>query len=244
MNASAIHMEHLRVRLGKAVVLRDISLDIAAGEIVGVLGPSGAGKTTLVKAIIGMNAAASGSVTVFGRAIPSIRAIPDIGYMAQNDALYDDLTAIDNLLFFGSLFGVHGRDALDRARRLLEFVGLEGDAKKAVRDFSGGMKRRLSLSIALMHEPKLLILDEPTVGIDPLLRRRFWEKFCGLREEGRTLLVTTHVMDEARHCDRILLMREGSLIAQGSPIELLTATGTQTMEDAFLHYCAGVKEAM
>ncbi|MDR3644224.1 MAG: ABC transporter ATP-binding protein [Clostridia bacterium] len=243
-SGTAIHIEHLRVQLGKAVILPDVSIEIPEGEIIGLLGPSGAGKTTLVKAIMGMNESSGGSITVFGRRIPSIAAISGIGYMAQSDALYEDLSAMDNILFFGSLFKVRGAQATERASRLLNFVGLGSDAGKAVRDFSSGMKRRLSLAIALMHSPKLLILDEPTVGIDPLLRKRFWDKFAELKGEGCTILVTTHVMDEARHCDKILLMRDGALIANGTPAEILAATGTQNMEDAFLFYCGDVKEAM
>lgn len=231
---AAVEVTGLRVQFGRQVVLPELSVTIPQGQIVGLIGPSGSGKTTLVKAIIGMNPIRSGSITVFGSRIPSLSAVAAIGYMAQSDALYDDLSALDNLLFFGSLYGIRGKEAKKRAAELLEFVDLGASRHKAVKYFSGGMKRRLSLAISLIHDPRLLILDEPTVGIDPLLRKKFWERFESLRAEGRTILVTTHVMDEAAHCDKIMLLREGQIIAGGRLDELLAQTGTATLEDAFL----------
>lgn len=242
MGVSAVHIEGLRVRLGGQEILPRIDLDIPEGKIVGLLGPSGAGKTTLTRAILGMAPGAAGRVEVLGETIPSRRALSSIGYMAQGDALYGELTVWENLLFFGGLFGIRGRRAALRARELLGFVDLEKDAQKRVFQLSGGMKRRLALAIALMHEPKLLLLDEPTVGIDPLLGRRFWEKFAWLRDGGTTVFVTTHVMDEARRCDLLLLLREGRLIARGTPAGLLAATGTVTMEEAFLYCCTADAE--
>lgn len=231
-----IEISNLKINFGKHTVLNNINLTVKKGEILGLLGPSGSGKTTLVKAFIGMNKAANGTVKVLGEAMPSLKVIPNIGYMAQSDALYDDLSGLDNLLFFGELYGFRGKAAKERAMELLTLVELQTHYKKAVKNYSGGMKRRLSLAIALMHKPELLILDEPTVGIDPILRKSFWEEFERIRKEGCTIIVTTHVMDEANKCDRLALIREGEIIAEGSPTELITTSGGSNIEDAFLHY--------
>lgn len=233
---NAVRAEGLCVRFGSREVLPNLSVSVPEGRIVSLIGPSGSGKTTLVKAIIGTNRFQAGTVTVFGKRIPSLEAMNEIGYMAQNDALYEDLSAWDNLIFFGSIYGIRRRDLLKRAEELFDFVGLADDRKRLVRNFSGGMKRRLSLAIALVNRPRLLILDEPTVGIDPVLRRKFWDEFESLKDSGCTILVTTHVMDEASRCDRILLLREGKLLADGTLAELLEQTGTENIEDAFLKF--------
>ena len=236
MNEStAINVSGLRVKLGGCIILSDINFSLTEGKIICMLGPSGAGKTTLVKAIMGM-AGFDGKIEIFGQPIPSLDAVSKIGYMAQSDALYEDLSALDNMLFFGSLFNMKGGTAKKRAVELLGFVGLLQDKNKAVKYFSGGMKRRLSLAVTLMHSPKLLILDEPTVGIDPLLRKKFWDEFARLKSQGCTIVVTTHVMDEAAHCDEIMLLRDGSIIASGTLTEILADTSTSSMEDAFLYY--------
>lgn len=236
---AAVDINNVRVQFGKQVVLPQLSVSIPAGQIVGLIGPSGSGKTTLVKSIIGTNRFQAGSISIFGRRVPSFEAMSSIGYMAQNDALYDDLSAMDHLLFFGSIYGIHRKAAEERAKELLDFVDLSGQSKRAVRFFSGGMKRRLSLAISLVNHPRLLILDEPTVGIDPVLRRKFWGEFAALKSSGCTILATTHVMDEAARCDRILLLREGEILANGTLDELLAQTGTQTIEEAFLQLSGG-----
>lgn len=233
---AAVKIENLRVQFDGYAVLPQLSVSIPEGRIVGLLGPSGSGKTTLVKAVIGINPFQEGTITVFGKPVPSLDAMSEIGYMAQSDALYDDLSAWDNLLFFGSVYGIRGKALKDRVSELLDFVSLGDDRKKAVRYFSGGMKRRLSLAIALINRPRLLILDEPTVGIDPVLRRKFWEKFETLKSEGCTILATTHVMDEASRCDRIILLRTGKIIANGTLGELFAQTRTDNIEDAFLRF--------
>lgn len=229
----AISVSGLEVTFGRNQILKGIDLHVPEGSLVGLLGPSGSGKTTLVKSIIGMNRLSKGEVRIFGEKMPNLTSISKIGYMAQSDALYEDLSAMDNLVFFGSLLGMKGKTLSERASELLDFVDLSADRKKLVHDFSGGMKRRLSLAITLMHRPKLLILDEPTVGIDPVLRRKFWDEFTQLIRDGATILITTHVMDEAYHCSDLVLLRDGAILASGSLEELFNAAGSRNVEDLF-----------
>jgi ABC-2 type transport system ATP-binding protein len=242
MDENVININSVGQSFGEVIALDNINMNIKKGEIIGFLGPSGSGKTTLVKAIIGMFKPTSGKITVFGTEVPSLTIVDRIGYMAQADALYDDLNAYENLLFFGALYGLRGIEAKKRADEVLALVLLTEHAKRPVRTFSGGMKRRLSLAIALFHHPELLILDEPTVGIDPVLRRQFWKEFNRLRQSGTTIVVTTHVMDEAEHCDRLSLIRSGLLIALGTPDELKESSGEKTIEGAFLYYGEEKKE--
>jgi len=237
---NVIVVENFKQQFGKFVVLENINLIVKRGEIIGLLGPSGSGKTTLVKAIVGMSEPTKGSVTVLQTKMPSLSTVSRIGYMAQSDALYEDLNAYDNILFFASLYGMKGKKAKLRADEVLELVLLRDQGKKLVKNFSGGMKRRLSLAIALVHSPEILILDEPTVGIDPVLKVEFWKEFERVRETGVTIIITTHVMDEAEHCDRLALIRNGGIIAMGTPLELKRDSGEDTMEGAFLYY--GKKE--
>ncbi len=217
-------------------VLQDINLDIFEGEIFGLLGPSGAGKTTLVKQLTGLDTPSAGECYLFQQKMPSLKLINRIGYMAQSDALYEELSAKENLQFFSELYSLKGEKQTKRIAEVMELVQLSGDLNKLVSNFSGGMKRRLSLAIALLHEPKILILDEPTVGIDPVLRKSIWEAFYALKAQGTTIIVTTHVMDEADKCDRLGLIRDGRLIAVGTPEELKKQTDSTTIEDAFLVY--------
>lgn len=235
-NNSVISINNLTQQFGKAVVLDSVNLEVHKGEILGILGPSGSGKTTLVKAIVGMQNPASGSITVLNTKIPSLKVISRIGYMAQSDALYEDLSAMDNLLFFASLYDLKGKEAKARAEAVLQLTHLLEDQKKPVRNFSGGMKRRLSLAISLVHEPELLILDEPTVGIDPVLRQEFWNKFYELKNNGCTIIITTHVMDEAEKCDRLAMIRNGKITALASPEELMRQSNESTIEGAFLYF--------
>jgi ABC-2 type transport system ATP-binding protein len=236
MSRPVLEIDHVAKRFAAKTVLSDVSLTIDKPEIFGLLGPSGAGKTTLVKMIVGMERPTDGSIHVLGVKVPNLKLMTDIGYMAQSDALYGELTAEENLKFFAQLYGLSGKRLKENAERVLELVGLQDDAKKPVQKFSGGMKRRLSLAIALIHRPKFLILDEPTVGIDPLLRKKLWNTFGELKDNGVTLIVTSHVMDEAERCDRLGLIRDGRLLACGTPAELKRATQTTTMEEAFLAY--------
>lgn len=217
-------------------VLHGISLTVNDGEIFGLLGPSGSGKTTLVKMIAGIDQATSGRIEVLGTAMPKLAMMTRIGYMAQSDALYTELTAKENLEFFGSLFGLRGAKLRERIRDVMELVNLTAHLKKPVGAYSGGMKRRLSLAIALLHEPEVLILDEPTVGIDPVLRKSIWDELANLSRRGKTIMVTTHVMDEADKCHRLGMVRDGDLIAVGTLEQLKASSGTASIEEAFLYY--------
>ena len=231
-----VSVQNVSKSFGTHSVLQDIHLDILEGEIFGLLGPSGAGKTTLVKELAGLDTPTEGANYLFGQKMPNLNLIQRIGYMAQSDALYTELSAKENLRFFSELYGLKGRKQVERIEEVAEIVQLSNDLSKVVSNYSGGMKRRLSLAIALLHEPELLILDEPTVGIDPLLRKNIWRAFQSLKERGKTLIVTTHVMDEADKCDRLGLLRNGKLIAVGTPGELKRQTGTKTIEEAFLYF--------
>lgn len=239
---SVVEVTDVNHQFGKFAVLDKINVDVRRGEIVGFLGPSGSGKTTLVRAIVGMFKPTSGKIKVLGMDMPTLSIVDHIGYMAQSDALYEDLNAYDNLFFFSALYNLKGNEAKRRADEVLSLVLLKDHAKRLVRTYSGGMKRRLSLAIALLHNPELLILDEPTVGIDPVLRKQFWDEFLRLRDIGTTIIITTHVMDEAEHCDRLALIRNGNIIALGTPDELKKSSGQATIEGAFLYYGQDSKE--
>ncbi|MDQ0242592.1 ABC-2 type transport system ATP-binding protein [Bacillus fengqiuensis] len=231
-----VSIQQISKTFGKQQVLKDISLDIHEGEIFGLLGPSGAGKTTLVKQLVGLDLPTSGENFLFQEKMPSLKLIERVGYMAQSDALYGELSAKENLQFFAALYGLKGKKQQQRMTEVMEVVQLTNHMNKLVSNYSGGMKRRLSLAISLLHEPDILILDEPTVGIDPVLRKSIWEAFYDLKKKGTTIIVTTHVMDEAEKCDRLGLMRDGRLIAIGTPKELKDKTNTATIEEAFLVY--------
>ncbi|MBW7651159.1 ABC transporter ATP-binding protein [Anoxybacillus sp. ST4] len=232
----AIQLQRVSKHFHKKEVIHNVSLEVNDGEIFGILGPSGAGKTTLVKMIAGIDTATEGTIHVLGARMPNLQTMARIGFMAQSDALYGELTALENLHFFASIYGLKGKKKKERIEDVLQLVNLTDDMKKAVYQYSGGMKRRLSLAVALLHEPEVLILDEPTVGIDPLLRQAIWEELERIRQRGTTIVVTTHVMDEAEKCMRLAMIRNGRLIAVGSPDELKKQTGTTTLERAFLHF--------
>lgn len=231
-----VYVNNVDVKYDKSTLLNKINLRINKGEIIGLLGPSGAGKTTLVKAIIGMKSVENGEIRVFNEVVPKLDITINMGYMAQSDALYEDLSGIDNVIFFGSIFGMKGKALKERAKEVLSLVDLEKDSNKLVKNYSGGMKRRLSLAIALVHSPKLLILDEPTVGIDPVLRQKFWDEFNRIKANGGTIILTTHVMDEAYKCDKLALIRGGKIIAEGSVNEIIESSRSKDIEEAFLFY--------
>jgi ABC-2 type transport system ATP-binding protein len=233
---AVVAMQHISKSFGKQQVLKDIHLNIQEGEIFGLLGPSGAGKTTLVKQLVGLDLPSLGEIYLFQEKMPALKLIERVGYMAQSDALYGELSAKENLQFFASLYGLKGKKQQQRINEVMEIVQLTDHLTKLVSNYSGGMKRRLSLAISLLHKPRLLILDEPTVGIDPVLRKSIWKAFDSLKKNGTTIIVTTHVMDEAEKCDRLGLMRDGSLIAVGTPKELKEQTNSESIEEAFLVY--------
>lgn len=226
----AIEVAHLRVRRGNREVLHDISLTVPRGCITGLLGPSGCGKTTLMRSIVGTQLIEAGSVRVLGEeaGTPGLRA--RVGYVTQAPSIYDDLTVIDNVGYFAALYGRSREDAAEA----IAAVGLGDHSRQRGNQLSGGQRTRASLACALVADPEVLVLDEPTVGLDPVLRVDLWQQFHNLAEQGRTLLVSSHVMDEAEHCDRLLLLREGHLLAQLSPAELRAETGETSLENAFL----------
>lgn len=232
-------MEVIRVsnvvkKYSKISVLNDISLSVNEGEIIGLIGPSGSGKTTLVKSIMGMEKIDEGQIEVIGKKIPNLKILNSIGYMAQSDALYEELTGRENLEFFGKLFRLSKTEIKERVEYTATLVSLENELSKRVINYSGGMKRRLSLAISLIQDPRLLILDEPTVGIDPKLRFSIWNELKKLKEQGKTIIVTTHVIDEAEKCDKLALIREGVIIATGSVEQLKERFGVNTVEEIFM----------
>lgn len=229
-------------KYGKFRALKGLDLAVRTGEIYGLLGPNGAGKTTTIRICCGLTRPSGGTVVMLGRKVPDRRVKNAVGYMPQETALYMGLTVTQNMRFFGRIHGLSKKEIAAREEELLEFVDLKGWRKAMVRTLSGGMKHRLSLACTLMHRPSVLFLDEPTVGVDPALRVSFWDHFQALKKEGVTILITTHYMDEARRCDRVGFMREGALMTEGGPEELLRDTGTGSLEDAYLVYAEKGRE--
>jgi len=236
MHNEIIDVTDLSKSFGKKEVLKKISFHVDKGEIFGLLGPSGSGKTTLVKCLIGMETPTTGTIHVLNTKVPNLDLTMKIGFMAQSDALYTDLTAYENVDFFASLYGLKGQYKKERIEYVLSIVNLLNDRKKKIHQYSGGMKRRLSLAISLLHDPDVLILDEPTVGIDPILRKSIWEELERMRLNGTTIVVTTHVMDEAEKCTKLGMIRDGHLIAIGTPNELKDRVSVTSIEEAFLTY--------
>ena len=211
-------------------MLHDVTLEVAAGQVTGLLGPSGSGKTTLMRAIVGVQIVEAGDVRVLGVPAGAPELRHRVGYVTQEASVYSDLTVRENLRYFARVLGVPPA----RVGEAIATVGLRGHEAQVVRTLSGGERSRVSLAAALLGRPDVLILDEPTVGLDPVLRRDLWDLFHRLASDGATLLVSSHVMDEAARCDRLLLMREGRILADTTPAELRERTGEQEMEAAFL----------
>ena len=226
----AISIRGLRVVRGGREVLHEIDLEVEAGRVTGLLGPSGSGKTTLIRSIVGVQIVAGGTVSVLGLPAGAAPLRQRVGYMTQAPSVYGDLTVRENLTYFGRIVGVER----DRVDEVVERVGLTAETDQVVAALSGGQRARVSLGTALLNEPELLVLDEPTVGLDPVLRRDLWDFFHELAEAGSTLLVSSHVMDEAGRCDRLVLLREGSILATATPDELRERTGVTELDDAFL----------
>ncbi len=215
---------------GGRPVLENLSLSVALGSVTGLLGPSGSGKSTLLRAIVGVQRLAGGQVTVLGAPAGSPQLRRRVGYMTQAPAVYNDLSVRENLRYFGALLGA----TAGRIEELIETVALGDFAQRVVGRLSGGQRARVSLATALLGAPELLILDEPTVGLDPVLRRDLWDLFHKLAREGATLVVSSHVMDEAERCDTLLLLREGRVLAAGPPAELRARTQARSLDEAFL----------
>jgi len=230
LSGAAVRVDALRVVRGGKVVLPELTCEVAAGSVTGLLGPSGSGKSTLIRAIVGVQRVGGGAVEVLGEPAgsPALRA--RVGYMTQAPSVYGDLTVRENLRFFARVLGAGG-DAVERA---VASVSLQDHADRVVDRLSGGQRARVSLATALLGSPDLLVLDEPTVGLDPVLRRDLWQLFHGLADEGRALLVSSHVMDEADRCDALLLLREGRLLASATPAELRARTGSERLDEGFL----------
>ncbi|NLE50904.1 MAG: ABC transporter ATP-binding protein [Chloroflexi bacterium] len=238
MNSYAVEVSNLHKHFGKVQALRGLSVQIERGITYGLLGPNGAGKTTLIRSIVGLLPPEAGAVRVLGSLMPDKRVMGRIGYMTQDVALYEDLTVRQNVAFFAAMAGV--RIDAQRINEVLALVELSDRLNSRVRELSGGLQRRCSLACALVHRPDLVVLDEPTVGVDPQLRVQFWDHFRRLNAEGVTLVVSSHVMDEAARCDRLGFIRDGRLLAEGTDRELLARSGCATLEDAFLHFAEQV----
>jgi ABC-2 type transport system ATP-binding protein len=229
-SAPSIVVDKLRIRRGGVIVLDDLSLAVASGRVTGLLGPSGSGKTTLMRAIVGVQIVESGTIAVLGEPAGTPPLRWKVGYMTQNPAVYGDLTVRENLRYFARILDA----APESVDEVLETVAMTSFAGRVVNKLSGGQRARVSLATALIGSPELLVLDEPTVGLDPVLRRDLWKTFNELAEQGKTLLVSSHVMDEADHCHDLLLLREGKLVATGSPADVRAQSGKQDLDEAFL----------
>jgi len=230
----------LRKDFGEIHAVDGIDMSLSPGRIYGLLGPNGSGKTTLIRLLTGLASATSGTARVLGVTMPSRTNLAHVGYMTQADGIYPELSVWENLSFFAALYGQTDKAQLHAA---LEFVELDTRTGTPAQDLSGGMRRRLSMACALAHHPTVLFLDEPTVGVDPALRVQFWDHFHRLAADGATLLVSSHVMDEADRCDELLFMRDGHVLAQGTPAELRKRAGTDNLETAFLSFAGQAADA-
>ena len=232
----AINTANLTKKFGDFTAVNNMNLKVKKGEIFGLLGPNGAGKTTLIKILSSINNPTSGDALVLGEKIPDGDIASKIGYMPQETGIYLNLTVEQNMKFYGRIFHLSNEKTEEKIVELLNFVDLSEWRHEMVENLSGGMKHRVSLACTLIHEPELLFLDEPTVGVDPELRVSFWDYFQQLKEKGVTILLTTHYMDEARRCDRIGFMQRGKLIALDKPAALMELSGNDSLEDAFLFF--------
>jgi ABC-2 type transport system ATP-binding protein len=233
MSSAAIHADALEHAFGPVRALDGFSLDVHPGEIIGLIGPNGAGKSTFIRTVAGLVAPDAGEISVLGQR-PGRGVADRVGYMTQSAALYDDLSVRENLAFFGRVYGMSSADTRARTDELLDMLRLSDETDRPVHELSGGQKQLANLACAMVHRPALLLLDEPTVGIDPELRRDLWVRFDEVRDAGATILVTTHVMDEADRCDRIAFVADGRVLDVGTAAELRVRSGSESVEAAFL----------
>jgi drug efflux transport system ATP-binding protein len=232
----AVDIRELTRRFGALTAVSRLTLQVQRGEVFGLLGPNGSGKTTTIRMLCGLLEPSEGDATVAGvdvRAAPE-RVKTQIGYMSQRFGLYEDLTVRENLEFYGGIYGLSGVARRDRIGQVVAFLGIGGRLEQLAAELSGGWKQRLALGCALLHQPPVLFLDEPTAGVDPAARRNFWRAIHELAQGGTTVLVTTHYMDEAERCDRLGMMSLGHLIALGTPAQVARQVGGTTLEDAFI----------
>jgi ABC-2 type transport system ATP-binding protein len=231
-----VSIQNLVKRFGDFVAVDNVSLEIERGEVFGFLGPNGAGKSTTIRILCGLLSPTSGTAQVAGFRVgsESDELRKNIGYMSQKFSLYDDLTVEENIDFFGGLYGVKGTRLDERKQYALQMAGLESKRREMTSLLAGGWKQRLALGCAILHEPPVLFLDEPTSGVDPIARRQFWDLIYGLSEAGNTIFVTTHYMEEAEYCNRLALMYRGRVIALGTPAELKSAQNAASMEEVFI----------
>ncbi len=231
----AVKINNLSVTLGGQVkALKHINLDLPNGKITGFIGPSGAGKTTLIRSIVGRLQTSVGSIEIFELPAGTAKLRSTVTYMTQELSVYSDLTVRENLIYFARMSGQSRADAQKSVKELLATIDMPDKANALTGNLSGGQKQRVSLAIALIGTPKLMVLDEPTIGLDPVLRDRLWRLFNEIAARGTTLIISSHSMDEARRCENLVLIREGEIIAHSSPKELLQKTGTSSVEQAFL----------
>ena len=230
------------MKFGGLVALSSVNLTVEKGRIQALIGPNGSGKTTLIHCLMGIYRFESGSIRVLEHDVPGqkLEVRRRTGFMPQEISIYQDLSPQENMLFYGRLYGLDDASIRQRTDRLFKFLDLEEKRSVASRTLSGGQRRRVSLGIALLPDPDLIILDEPTVGVDPLLRKQFWDHFQELKDQGKTILITTHITDEALRVDRVALMIRGKVLALGRPRDLMEQEGVSSLEDLFLRFEGGI----
>lgn len=243
MRDIVIHTEKLTKRFGDFIATNEITFDVYAGEIFGFLGANGAGKTTAMKMLCGLSTPSSGNATIAGFDIytETEKIKKNIGYMSQKFSLYEDLTVLENINFFGGIYGLNKSDLKIKSEMLIETLGLHNQAKNLVASLPLGWKQKLSFSVAVIHEPKIVFLDEPTGGVDPVTRRQFWDLIYSAASKGITIFVTTHYMDEAEYCDRISMMVDGEIKALDSPMKLKQNYSADSMDEVFFELARGAK---
>ena len=243
MRDIVIHTDKLTKRFGDFIATNEITFDVYAGEIFGFLGANGAGKTTAMKMLCGLSTPSSGNANIAGYDIytETEKIKKNIGYMSQKFSLYEDLTVLENINFFGGIYGLNKSDLKTKSEMLIETLGLQDQAKKLVASLPLGWKQKLSFSVAVIHEPKIVFLDEPTGGVDPVTRRQFWDLIYSAASKGITIFVTTHYMDEAEYCDRISMMVDGEIKALDSPIKLKQKYSAESMDEVFFELARGAK---